>query len=244
MTRRLDTVTAVTRVLLDNSTFSEAVTLQRCARLLAGEIADWVLIDIERGGRLLRQFAAGPRAAQADQLARVARGADPDPDSVPAQVHAAGKSVLLAHPDDPAALGRTPEGHAAADDARRDLADLRADLRRDDRLRRADPDCGWPTRDRSASPTWRWPRSSAGTWRSPSGSTGCSASAPRSPRRCRRACCRPGCRTRPGSSSPPPTSARPSSRRSAATSTTSSRRATAGRSRSATSAARARTPPP
>ncbi|HEX3712939.1 MAG TPA: SpoIIE family protein phosphatase [Trebonia sp.] len=110
MTRRLDTVTAVTRVLLDNSTFSEAVTLQRCARLLAGEIADWVLIDIERGGRLLRQFAAGPRAGQADQLARVARSADPDPDSVPAQVHLAGKSVLLAHPDDPAAVGRTPEG--------------------------------------------------------------------------------------------------------------------------------------
>src|SRR5690348_7365641 len=47
MTRRLDMVTAVTRVLLDNSTFSEAVTLQRCARLLAGEIADWVIIDIE-----------------------------------------------------------------------------------------------------------------------------------------------------------------------------------------------------
>ncbi|HEY3882045.1 MAG TPA: PAS domain-containing protein, partial [Trebonia sp.] len=39
MTRRLDAVTAVTRVLLDNSTFSEAVTLQRSARLLAGEIA-------------------------------------------------------------------------------------------------------------------------------------------------------------------------------------------------------------
>jgi serine phosphatase RsbU (regulator of sigma subunit)/PAS domain-containing protein len=110
MTRRLDTVTAVTRVLLDNSTFSEAVTLQRCARLLAGDIADWVLIDIERGGGLLRQFAAGPRAGQADQLSRVARAADPEPESVPAQVHATGKSVLLAHPDDPAALGRTPEG--------------------------------------------------------------------------------------------------------------------------------------
>jgi serine phosphatase RsbU (regulator of sigma subunit)/PAS domain-containing protein len=110
MTRRLDTVTEVTRVLLDNSTFSEAVTLQRCARLLAGEIADWVIIDVERGGRLLRQFAAGPRIGQADQLSRVARGVDPGQDSVPAQVHAAGKSVLLAHLDDPAALGRGPDG--------------------------------------------------------------------------------------------------------------------------------------
>src|SRR3984957_18528419 len=110
MIRRLDTVTAVTRVLLDNSTFSEAVTLQRFARLLAGGIADWVLIDIDRGGRLLRQFAAGPRSGHADQVARVARGVDPGQESVPAAVHAAGKSVLLAHPDDPAALGPGPDG--------------------------------------------------------------------------------------------------------------------------------------
>jgi serine phosphatase RsbU (regulator of sigma subunit)/PAS domain-containing protein len=110
MTRRLDTVTAVTRMLLDNSTFSEAVTLQRCARLLAGEIADWVIIDMDRGGRLLRQFAAGPRGGQTDQLARVARGADPDQESLPALVHSTGKSVLLAHSDDTAALGRGPDG--------------------------------------------------------------------------------------------------------------------------------------
>jgi serine phosphatase RsbU (regulator of sigma subunit)/PAS domain-containing protein len=110
MTRRLDTVTAVTRVLLDNSTFSEAVTVQRCARLLAVEIADWVIIDIDRDGRLLRQFVAGPRDGQADQLARLVRGVDPDQESLPAQVHSTGKSVLLAHPDDPAALGRGPDG--------------------------------------------------------------------------------------------------------------------------------------
>jgi serine phosphatase RsbU (regulator of sigma subunit)/PAS domain-containing protein len=110
MTRRLDTVTEVTRVLLDNSTFSEAVTLQRCARLLAGEIADWIVIDIDRGGRLARQIAAGPRGGQGDQVARLAREVNPKPDSVPAAVHAAGKSVLLAHPDDPAALGYGPDG--------------------------------------------------------------------------------------------------------------------------------------
>ena len=110
MTRRMDAVTAITRVLLDNSTFSEAVTLQRCARLLAGEVADWALIDIERGGRLLRQFAAGPRTSQADQVARLARGADPDQESVPAQVHTSGKSVLLAHSEEQHALGRTPDG--------------------------------------------------------------------------------------------------------------------------------------
>jgi serine phosphatase RsbU (regulator of sigma subunit)/PAS domain-containing protein len=110
MTRRLDTVTAVTRVLLDNSTFSEALTLQRCARLLAGAIADWVVIDIDRGGRLLRQTVAGPRGERGDQLARLARGIDPGQESLPAQVHATGRPVLLAHVDDPAALGRGPDG--------------------------------------------------------------------------------------------------------------------------------------
>jgi serine phosphatase RsbU (regulator of sigma subunit)/PAS domain-containing protein len=110
MVRRLDTVTGVTRVLLDNSTFSEALTLQRCARMLAGTIADWIFIDIDRSGRLLRQIAAGPRGARGDQLARVARGVDPDLESVPAQVHSTGKSMLLAHPDEPTALGRGPDG--------------------------------------------------------------------------------------------------------------------------------------
>jgi serine phosphatase RsbU (regulator of sigma subunit)/PAS domain-containing protein len=111
MTQRMDMVTTVTRLLLDNSTFSEAVTLQRCARLLAGEIADWVIIDMERGGQLRRQFATGAaRQREADQLARAVRGVDPVPESVPSQVHSAGKSVLLAHADDPGALGAGPDG--------------------------------------------------------------------------------------------------------------------------------------
>jgi serine phosphatase RsbU (regulator of sigma subunit) len=100
----------VTRLLLDNSTFSEAVTLQRCARLLAGELADWVIIDIDRGGQLRRQFAAGSRDGQADKLVRAVRSVDPDPESVPWQVHSTGKSVLLAHPDEPSVLGTGPGG--------------------------------------------------------------------------------------------------------------------------------------
>ena len=113
MTQRMDMVTTVTRLLLDNSTFSEAVTVQRCARLLAGEIADWVIVDMERAGQLRRQFATGApgsRQRQADQLARTARSLDPEPDSVPGQVHLAGKSVLLAHADDAQALGTAPDG--------------------------------------------------------------------------------------------------------------------------------------
>ncbi|HUN33012.1 MAG TPA: SpoIIE family protein phosphatase [Trebonia sp.] len=110
LTKRLDMVTAVTRVLLDNSTFSEAVTLQRCARLLAGELADWVIVDVERGGRLRRQFAAGPRTRQAEETARAVRGVDPDPASLPGQVQATRKPLLLAHVDNPGLLGADSDG--------------------------------------------------------------------------------------------------------------------------------------
>jgi serine phosphatase RsbU (regulator of sigma subunit)/PAS domain-containing protein len=109
MTRRMDMVTAVTRLLLDNSTFSEAVTMQRCARLLAGEFADWVIVDVERDGRLRRQYAVGPRT-RSDEAARAVRGADPDPSSLPGQVHATRKSAVLALVDDSGVLGKGPDG--------------------------------------------------------------------------------------------------------------------------------------
>ena len=110
VTRRMDMITAVTRVLLDNSTFSEAVTLQRCARLLAGDIASWVIVDIERSGELRRQYVVGPHDGQADELARTVRGVDPAEASVPAQVHATGRPVVLAHADDEGVLGAAPDG--------------------------------------------------------------------------------------------------------------------------------------
>jgi serine phosphatase RsbU (regulator of sigma subunit) len=110
MTRRIDMVTAATRLLLDNSTFSEAVTLQRCARLLAGDVASWVIIDIERAELLRRQFVIGPQDQPAQELARKVRGLDPPPASAPGQVHAAGTSVVLAHADDTGILGTTQDG--------------------------------------------------------------------------------------------------------------------------------------
>src|SRR6202453_99711 len=110
MTRRMDMITAVTRLLLDNSTFSEAVTLQRCARLLAGEMATWVIVDVERAGKLRRQFVIGPPVEAADELARQMRRSDPEPDTLTARVHAASKPVLLSTVDDTAILGPGPGG--------------------------------------------------------------------------------------------------------------------------------------
>lgn len=109
MARRMDMVTAVTRLLLDNSTFSEAVTLQRCARLLAGEIGTWAIVDMERGGELRRQFAVGPRDGRAATLSRTLRDLDPQPGSAPWQVHANRKPALLAHAES-GAFGTGPDG--------------------------------------------------------------------------------------------------------------------------------------
>ena len=110
MARRLDMVTALTRQLLDNTTFSETVTLQRCARLLAGAFADWAIVDVAADGGLRRQVVAGPRGAQDDQVARGVREVAPGPSTLPGQVHATGKSVLLAHATDPGALGAGADG--------------------------------------------------------------------------------------------------------------------------------------
>ena len=107
MTRRMDMITEVTRLLLDNSTFSEAVTLQRCARLLAGGMASWVIMDIERAGQLRRQYVVGPHDEQSQDLARKVRTLDPQPGTAPAQVHAAGTTILLAHAADAGILGAT-----------------------------------------------------------------------------------------------------------------------------------------
>ena len=110
MARRMDLLTAVTRLLLENSTFSESLTLQRCARLLAGEFASWVIVDVLRGRRLRRQFAVGPSGEEPESVARAARDTDPEPGSVPWQVHQTGKSLLQARSDDTGMLGAGPDG--------------------------------------------------------------------------------------------------------------------------------------
>lgn len=110
LTRRLDTIVALTRLLLDNATFSEAVTVQRCARLLAGEFADWVVVDVARGGGLRRQVTAGPRGPEGETASRLVRGVEPAPGTLPAQVHETRSSVLLPQVEDQAALGTARDG--------------------------------------------------------------------------------------------------------------------------------------
>ncbi len=112
MAQRMDLLTAITRLLLENSTFSESLTMQRCARLLAGEFASWVIIDVIRGRRLRRQVAVGPPGEDSDAATRAVRDTDPEAGSLPAQVHETGKSLLQARSDDTGMLGTGPDGVA------------------------------------------------------------------------------------------------------------------------------------
>jgi serine phosphatase RsbU (regulator of sigma subunit)/PAS domain-containing protein len=110
MTGRLDLMSAVARLLLENAMFSESVMLQRCARLLADKFAAWVIVDIERERRLGRQYVAGPQDKRSAELVRSVAAIDPQPDSVPWLVHDSGSSFLTAHAEDTGMLGPGPQG--------------------------------------------------------------------------------------------------------------------------------------
>ena len=110
ITRRLDLVTAVARLLLENEGFSESRTLQRCARLIAGELTAWVIVDMERRHRVRRQFVAGPDDPGLAELTSAVAAVDPPPGSVPCTVHESGRPALIAHAEDVGVLGVSVDG--------------------------------------------------------------------------------------------------------------------------------------
>ena len=110
ITRRLNLVTAVARLLLENEGFSESRTLQRCARLVARELNAWVIVDMERRYRVRRQFAIGPDDPGLTELTSAVAAVDPPPGSVPCAVHESGHPALIAHAEDTDALGSSLDG--------------------------------------------------------------------------------------------------------------------------------------
>ncbi|MDR0342859.1 MAG: SpoIIE family protein phosphatase [Nocardiopsaceae bacterium] len=110
MTRRVDVVTRMTRLLLGSATGSEHVLVQECARLLAPELAEWVIVDMVRGQALRRQLVTGPQDQGSAALAGVAAGRDPEPGSIPFLVSDADGGQLVAHVADAAILGDGPGG--------------------------------------------------------------------------------------------------------------------------------------
>ena len=110
ITRRLDLITAVARLLLENEGYSESRTLQRCARLLARELTAWVIVDMERRHRVRRLFATGPDDPRLTELTSAVAAVDPPPGSIPVAVHESGHPALIAHAEDADALGASMDG--------------------------------------------------------------------------------------------------------------------------------------
>ena len=108
ITQRMDLVTAVTRLLLENENFSESMTLQRCARLLAAELSSWVIVDLDRRGQLRRHFVIGPEGPGLAGIKDSAAALNPMPGSLPHTVHESGQAVLIAHAEDAGILGPGP----------------------------------------------------------------------------------------------------------------------------------------
>ena len=110
MTRRLDLATMASRLLLENVTFSESVTLQRCARLLSEALGAWVIVDMDRSGLLRRHFVTGPDKHESGPLTQMVAAVNPEPESLPAQVRDSGSALLVTHAEDNSLLGAAPDG--------------------------------------------------------------------------------------------------------------------------------------
>jgi serine phosphatase RsbU (regulator of sigma subunit) len=107
---RMDILATATGLLLNDDAFNERVAVRRCARLLATELADWVIVDLEGDKGLVRHVVIGPADDRSAEIARSLENLHPVPGTLPAAVHESGRSVLQAHIDDLGTLGTDPEG--------------------------------------------------------------------------------------------------------------------------------------
>jgi serine phosphatase RsbU (regulator of sigma subunit)/PAS domain-containing protein len=110
MTRRQDLMTAVARLLLENAPLNETIAMQRCARLLASELAALAIVDVARGQRLRRQYAVGDEDQPSAELARIVAAQDPQPGTLPHTVHDTSSSQLITRAEDASILGTGPDG--------------------------------------------------------------------------------------------------------------------------------------
>jgi serine phosphatase RsbU (regulator of sigma subunit)/PAS domain-containing protein len=108
--RRLDLLTAATRLLLESASVSESALLQRCARLLSGSLTTWAVVDVYRRGQLRRHYVAGPDDPESASLAHATVATEPGPGSVPDLVCESGQTLLLTHIDDDSGLGAGTDG--------------------------------------------------------------------------------------------------------------------------------------
>ncbi|MFC5181762.1 SpoIIE family protein phosphatase [Actinomadura harenae] len=127
LVHRMDVMASVTEMLLDEPVFNETVAARRCARLLATELAEWVVIDLvpqrqaDGGGQTAaarngegtprRHVVMGPGEDEdAEDAARRISETDPEPGTLPWTVFETGQSDLRPHAEDLDLLGACSDG--------------------------------------------------------------------------------------------------------------------------------------
>ncbi|MEV0275768.1 PAS domain-containing protein [Streptomyces sp. NPDC050610] len=106
----MDLLDAMATALLGRRAGGPAELLERAARVLQGQFADWVVADLNDGGTLRRVVVLGP--SQADGLRAAVAEGNPADCPLVVEATAAGTSALQVRPDDPELFGRDGDGAA------------------------------------------------------------------------------------------------------------------------------------
>ncbi|MEU4534253.1 SpoIIE family protein phosphatase [Streptosporangium sp. NPDC023825] len=108
--RRQELLARMTRLLLDEESLRQPVTVTRASRLLAAEWADWVIADVVRDGMPRRACVLGPSDKPVTQLVRLAEGMNPLTAPAVAHVLTGGSGVVHEMLEDEGLLGDVPGG--------------------------------------------------------------------------------------------------------------------------------------
>ncbi|WP_329424210.1 SpoIIE family protein phosphatase [Streptosporangium sp. NBC_01495] len=108
--RRQELLSRMTRLLLDEESLRQPVTVTRASRLLVAEWADWVIADVVRDGMPRRACVLGPSDKPVTQLVRLAEGMNPLTAPAIAHVLTGGSGVVHEMLEDDGLLGDVPGG--------------------------------------------------------------------------------------------------------------------------------------
>ncbi|GAA2914506.1 hypothetical protein GCM10010517_80950 [Streptosporangium fragile] len=108
--RRQELLARMTRLLLDEESLRQPVTVTRASRLLAAEWADWVIADVVRDGMPRRACVIGPSDKPVTELVRLVEGMNPLTAPAIAHVLTGGSGVVHEMLENEELLGDVPGG--------------------------------------------------------------------------------------------------------------------------------------
>ncbi|MBG0829702.1 SpoIIE family protein phosphatase [Planomonospora sp. ID67723] len=108
--RRQELLSRMTRLLLDEDSLRQPVTVTRAARLLASELADWVIADVVRDGSPRRACVLGPADRPVGELVRLVESLNPLAAPLVAHVLSGGSGVVHEMLEEETLLGGVPDG--------------------------------------------------------------------------------------------------------------------------------------